>query len=148
MENSELLPHLFRTEYSKLVAVLSRLFGLEQLQVAEDIASETFLQAAETWPYKGIPENPAGWLYTVAKNKTKNLLARNQLFREKIAARIKEPGSQEDPLQAFFPIKTSATASCKCCLPFATRPLLLKRRSAWLYAYFAALAWAKLPMLF
>jgi RNA polymerase sigma factor (sigma-70 family) len=61
---------------------------MEHIEVAEDLASETFLSALETWPYKGIPENPTAWLYLVAKNKTKNYLQRNQLFAEKIAAQI------------------------------------------------------------
>lgn len=85
MQQQELIPHLFRTEYSKITAVLCKLFGIEHIETAEDIASETFLAAAETWPYKGIPENPVAWLYTVAKNKTKNQLARQQLFSNKIA---------------------------------------------------------------
>ncbi|MDB5011802.1 MAG: sigma-70 family polymerase sigma factor [Daejeonella sp.] len=88
MENPELIPHLFRTEFSKISAVLSRLFGIKHLEIAEDIASETFLSALETWTYKGIPENPTAWLYTVAKNKAKNYLSRNQLFNEKIAGEI------------------------------------------------------------
>ena len=80
MNNSDIIPHLFRTEFSKLVAVLTRKFGIEHLDIAEDIASETFLIAVETWPYKGIPENPSAWLYSVAKNKLKNYFIRNQNF--------------------------------------------------------------------
>ena len=49
---------------------------MEHIETAEDIASDTFLQAAETWGIKGLPENPAAWLYTVAKNKAKNHLKR------------------------------------------------------------------------
>jgi RNA polymerase sigma-70 factor (ECF subfamily) len=55
------------------------------MQAAEDIASETFLSALETWPYKGIPENATAWLYVVAKNKAKNYCKRNALFNKKIA---------------------------------------------------------------
>jgi RNA polymerase sigma factor (sigma-70 family) len=88
MLSSELIPHLFRTEFRKIAAVLCKTFGMEHIEVAEDLASETFLSALETWPYKGIPENPTAWLYLVAKNKTKNYLQRNQLFAEKIAAQI------------------------------------------------------------
>ena len=80
MHHQELIPHLFRTEFRKIAAVLSKLFGIENLELAEDIASETFLAALENWPYKGIPENPVAWLYTVAKNKAKNHLRRNQVF--------------------------------------------------------------------
>src|SRR3982751_6779459 len=84
MQQQELIPHLFRTEYSKICAVLSRSFGVENIEVAEDIAGETFLLALETWSYKGIPENPVAWLYVVAKNKAKNYIQRNALFATKI----------------------------------------------------------------
>jgi len=89
MQQQELIPHLFRTEYSKICAVLSRLFGIEHLEAAEDIASETFVLALETWSYKGIPDNPVAWLYVVAKNKAKNYIQRNALFATKIANAIK-----------------------------------------------------------
>lgn len=89
MEEKELLPHLFRTEYRKIVAVLCYLFGIEHIEIAEDIVSDTFLSATESWVIKGLPENPTAWLYTVAKNKTKNYLKRNSLFEQKLAAEIK-----------------------------------------------------------
>ena len=73
MEQNGLIPHLFRTEYSKITAVLCKLFGIEHIEIAQDIASETFLLAFETWNYKGIPKNPTAWLYVVAKNKAKKL---------------------------------------------------------------------------
>jgi predicted RNA polymerase sigma factor len=57
---------------------------MDHIEAAEDIASETFLLALETWSYKGIPENPVAWLYTVAKNKARNYLHRNYIFDEKI----------------------------------------------------------------
>ncbi|MBS1609282.1 MAG: sigma-70 family RNA polymerase sigma factor [Bacteroidetes bacterium] len=90
MTHQELIPHLFRTEFSKIVAVLCKLLGIEHIEIAEDIAGETFLSALESWPYKGIPENPAAWLYTVAKNKAKNKLKRDQLFAGKITREIKK----------------------------------------------------------
>ena len=84
MNEQELIPHLFRTEFSKISSVLSKLFGIDHIEIAEDIASETFLSALETWPYNGIPSNPVAWLYAVAKNKTRNHLHRNKIFSEKI----------------------------------------------------------------
>jgi RNA polymerase sigma-70 factor (ECF subfamily) len=84
MNDVTLIPHLFRTEFRKIVSVLSRSFGLENIEVAEDITSETFLLAAETWGKKGIPENPTAWLYFVAKNKTKDYVKRNKIFNNKI----------------------------------------------------------------
>jgi RNA polymerase sigma factor (sigma-70 family) len=88
MDEQELIPHLFRTEFRKIVAVLSKLFGMEHIEVAEDIASETFLSALETWPFNGIPKNPTAWLYAVAKNKAINSFRRNHLFVGKIAAQL------------------------------------------------------------
>ena len=89
MTANELIPHLFRTEFSKICAVLSKYFGIGRIQAAEDIASETFLSALETWTYKGIPENPTAWLYTVAKNKAGNYVKRSQIFTDKVTPAVK-----------------------------------------------------------
>jgi RNA polymerase sigma-70 factor (ECF subfamily) len=88
MNQQELIPHLFRTEFRKITAVLCKLFGLEHMEVAEDIASETFLLALETWTYKRIPENPTAWLYAVAKNKARNHHHRHQIFTGKVAPQL------------------------------------------------------------
>ncbi|WP_422079572.1 RNA polymerase sigma factor [Ulvibacterium sp.] len=84
MPTRELIPHLFRTEFSKIVSVLCKTFGLSNIQLAEDLVSETFLKASETWGMKGIPDNPTAWLYTVAKNKARDTFKREKIFREKI----------------------------------------------------------------
>ncbi|WP_221392684.1 RNA polymerase sigma factor [Dyadobacter sp. NIV53] len=88
MKQQELIPHLFRTEFRKITAVLCRHFGIAHIEIAEDIASDTFLSAMETWPYKGLPENPVAWLYSVAKNKAKNYLNRHRIFTENILEEI------------------------------------------------------------
>ncbi len=98
MNQSQLLPHLFRTEFRKITAVLTRLFGIEHIETAEDIASDTFLQAFESWPYKGIPENPTAWLYTVAKNKAKNFLHRNDILHKKIVPEIQSLSKDIDDM--------------------------------------------------
>ena len=90
MEQQELIPHLFRTEFRKITAVLCKHFGIEHIEIAEDIASDTFLSAVETWTYKGLPANPTAWLYTVAKNKAKNYFHRSNIFSEKITSEIKK----------------------------------------------------------
>ena len=90
MKTDDLIPHLFRTESGKITAVLGKVFGLQDLQLAEDITGETFLRALETWPYYGLPENPTGWLYAVAKNKVKNHLGRKKIFNDKVADAIRE----------------------------------------------------------
>lgn len=99
MQEQELIPRLFRTEYRKIVAVLSKLFGLAHIEVAEDIVSDTFLLATETWGAKGIPENPTAWLYTVSKNRTKDYLKHNALFYQKVSQEIKHTSSTYEELE-------------------------------------------------
>ena len=89
MQHQELIPHLFRTEFRKITSVLCKLLGIDHLELAEDIASDTFLLAVETWSYKSIPENPTAWLYTVAKNKAKNHIQHNTVFTQKIVHQLK-----------------------------------------------------------
>ncbi|MEO6963853.1 MAG: sigma-70 family RNA polymerase sigma factor [Puia sp.] len=98
MEQAELIPHLFRTEFRKITAVLCKLFGIEHIEIAEDLASETFLSALETWSYRGIPANPTAWLYSVAKNKARNYIIRNKVFAEKISPQIKYSGQRTEEI--------------------------------------------------
>lgn len=91
----ELLPHLFRQEYTKMTAVLCCHFGLKHIEIAEDIASETFLKAFESWPVNGIPENPAAWLYTVAKNKAKDYFKHQAVFE----TRVREALQTDEPVE-------------------------------------------------
>lgn len=105
MEERELLPHLFRTEYQKMVSVLCYLFGIEHIEVAEDLVSDTFLSATELWSLKGVPENPAAWLYTVAKNKTRNYLKRNALFEQKLSPEIQYTTGKAEELEIDFSVK-------------------------------------------
>jgi RNA polymerase sigma-70 factor (ECF subfamily) len=93
MENGELIPHLFRTEYRKIVAVLCKRFGFEQMEIAEDITSDTFFDASQAWGLKGVPQNPTAWLYNVAKNKAKSYLRRDYTFESKIAPELKNNAS-------------------------------------------------------
>jgi len=99
MQQQELIPHLFRTEFRKITAVLSKHFGIEHIEIAEDIAGDTFLQAVETWTYKGLPANPTAWLYTVAKNKAKNYFHRSNIFSEKITTEIKKTTAETEELE-------------------------------------------------
>lgn len=76
-----------------MVSVISKLYGLQYIEIAEDIVSATFLLAAETWGIKGIPENPATWLYAVAKQKTLYHFRRNKIYEKKVIPGL---ASQED----------------------------------------------------
>ncbi|HVV56284.1 MAG TPA: sigma-70 family RNA polymerase sigma factor [Mucilaginibacter sp.] len=99
MEQQELIPHLFRSEYRKIVSVLCRRFGFEEIETAEDIASDTFSIAAQTWGLSGAPQNPAAWLYSVAKNKAKNHLQRHTVFEHKVTPEIKASVSESDEFE-------------------------------------------------
>jgi RNA polymerase sigma factor (sigma-70 family) len=79
---NQLVDHLFRHESGKMIAVLSRLLGLQNIEVAQDIVQDTLLQAMSTWGYKAVPDNPAGWLYRVAKNKAIDFLRRKKRFHD------------------------------------------------------------------
>ncbi|HVS95742.1 MAG TPA: sigma-70 family RNA polymerase sigma factor [Puia sp.] len=91
-----LIPELYRAEYGKMVAVLCSRFGIGFMDEAADIVSETFLTAAETWGMKGMPANPAAWLYTVAKNNALNSLRHNRVFDRKVRGHLlREPSSTD-----------------------------------------------------
>lgn len=79
---SQLVDHLFRHESGKMIAVLSKLLGLQNLETAQDIVQDSLLQAMNTWGFKGIPDNPTAWLYRVAKNKAIDFLRREKKLRE------------------------------------------------------------------
>ncbi|GAB4039657.1 RNA polymerase sigma factor [Spirosoma jeollabukense] len=80
----ESLRHLFQQEFARMVAVISRQFGLQHIELAEDLVSETFLLAVETWGVRGMPPNPTAWLYAVAKQKTRYQFRRHKRLIDKI----------------------------------------------------------------
>jgi RNA polymerase sigma factor (sigma-70 family) len=59
---------LFRRESGRLVAALTRLLGMHNLALAEDVVQEAFCRAADVWKFRGVPDNPAAWLMATAKN--------------------------------------------------------------------------------
>jgi RNA polymerase sigma factor (sigma-70 family) len=76
-----LIDHLFRHEAGRMVAILTRLFGIHNLELAEDVLQDTLQQALNDWSVAGIPENPDGWLMVVAKRKAINMVKRERLMR-------------------------------------------------------------------
>ncbi|HEV3415045.1 MAG TPA: DUF6596 domain-containing protein [Puia sp.] len=99
--SNEPLKELFQQQFVKMVAVISNLFGLQHIELAEDIVSETFLTAAEEWEKKGIPENPVAWLYTVAKRKTIHLFRRDNILRTKVLPALASGHADEVDTGAF-----------------------------------------------
>jgi RNA polymerase sigma-70 factor (ECF subfamily) len=82
-EISRLTEHLFRHEAGKLVSVLTGIFGVDHLELAEDVVQEALIRAFQTWPYYGVPKNPAAWLTQTARNLALDVIRRETRFRNK-----------------------------------------------------------------
>jgi RNA polymerase sigma factor (sigma-70 family) len=74
----ELPEHYFRHEFGRLVAVLSRRFGVQRLQVCEDAVQTALLRAVESWSQRGLPDDKGAWLYRVAMNEVLGHLRRER----------------------------------------------------------------------
>ena len=81
-----IVTHLFRHSAGRIVAALARVLGPERLDLAEEVAQDALVRALETWPYRGVPDNPRGWLFQVARHRALDLLRREATFRTKTAA--------------------------------------------------------------
>src|SRR6185312_15086391 len=77
---NQLVDHLFRQEAGRMVAILTRLFGIHNLELAEDILQDTLQQALKDWSLGGIPGNPPGWLMVVARRKAINAIKREKFY--------------------------------------------------------------------
>ena len=66
-----------------MISTLTRIFGIEHLNRAEDVVQETLVRALQTWPYYGMPKNPSAWITQVAKNLALDLIRRDKIFRNK-----------------------------------------------------------------
>lgn len=93
-EIHELAGRLFRHESGKMAAVLTRLLGMNSMELADDLVQDTILQAMSVWRYKGIPENPSAWLYTVAKRKAIDTLRKQKVRIEHHSALAKSLSSE------------------------------------------------------
>ena len=84
-ETNQLVAHLLRHQSGRIVATLARVLGARHLDLAEDVVQDALVKALQQWPFKGIPENPAGWLTLVAKNRALDLLRRDASLAHKTA---------------------------------------------------------------
>jgi RNA polymerase sigma factor (sigma-70 family) len=81
IEVDSLIDHLFRHETGKMVAVLTRIFGPEHIELAEDVVQDSLVEGIKQWSWKGIPDDPSAWLFRVAKNKAINIINREKYKR-------------------------------------------------------------------
>jgi RNA polymerase sigma-70 factor, ECF subfamily len=77
----ELVDRLFREESGRAVASLIRILG--DFDLAEEAVQEAFVTALETWPTRGIPDNPGAWITTTARNRAIDRLRRRKVLRDK-----------------------------------------------------------------
>src|SRR5712691_3251603 len=77
----DLNEHLFRREAGRMVAALTRIFGVHNLALAEDVVQDAFCRALEVWKVRGIPENPSAWLMATAKNRALDVVRRERTAR-------------------------------------------------------------------
>jgi len=133
-ETKLVVDHLFRHQSGRIVSVLTRLFGIDRMDLAEDVVQEALLKALQLWPYRGIPQNPAGWIMKVARNHALDIVRRDQNLRlkkeqirassEEILQNADEPYSEQeiedDQLRMMF-------ACCHPSLKVESQvPLILK----------------------
>lgn len=64
-----------------MIAALTRVFGVHNLALAEDVVQDAFCRALEVWKFRGLPENPAAWLMATAKNRAIDALRRDRTTR-------------------------------------------------------------------
>lgn len=121
---NQLVENLFRHESGKLVAVLTKVLGAENIDLAEDVVQDAILEAISQWAYRGVPENPMGWLYNVAKYKAINYVNKNTIKRKystEAARLLQSERTAEPALHHFFSDKEIADDQLRmmftCCHP-------------------------------
>ncbi|HUC85343.1 MAG TPA: sigma-70 family RNA polymerase sigma factor [Candidatus Acidoferrales bacterium] len=82
-EIAQVVEHLFRHEAAKMVAILTSIFGVEHLTLAEDVVQEALVRALQSWPFYGLPKNPAAWIMRTSRNLALDVVRRERIFRGK-----------------------------------------------------------------
>lgn len=97
--------HLFRRAHAQIVATLARIFGVERLALAEDVAQDAIVRALEVWKVNGMPANPTAWLIATAKNRALDVL-RKERTAERLAPEVERAFTDEairdDQLRMMF----------------------------------------------
>jgi RNA polymerase sigma factor (sigma-70 family) len=102
-EISGVVEHLFRHEAGKMVATLTRIFGIEHLSLAEDVVQEALARALQTWPFYGVPKNPSAWIMRASRNLALDVVRRRKVFQNKQAEIIRLMDRQSTaPDEAIF----------------------------------------------
>jgi len=126
----QLAEHYFRKEYARMVSVITPYFGLQRINLAEDVVQDTLLEALHNWEFKGLPPNPSAWLYTVAKNKALNLLKKEshqvntevlEAIEQPVETLFSEERISDDQLRMMFACcHPKLTEDAQVCLTLKT----------------------------
>jgi len=96
---------LFRREAARLLAALTRAFGVENLALAEDVAQETLANAFEAWSYSGVPAHYSAFLVRAAKNRAIDVFRRERTarrFAPEVSRQIESEWTIGPALEAMF----------------------------------------------
>lgn len=97
-----LVDDLFRREAGKMISILVRLFGTDNLALAEDVVQDVLCRALEVWKFRGVPDNPAAWLMAAAKNRAVDRL--RSAKKAKVYAQDVSIDDGGDIARAFDPV--------------------------------------------
>src|SRR5688572_24171921 len=81
MDRADLDDHFFRHQSGRIVAALTRIFGVHNLALAEDVTQDAVCRALATWRIRGVPDHPSAWLMATARNRALDILRREQRAR-------------------------------------------------------------------
>lgn len=120
------MDRLFRRSAGRLLASLTRLLGPDQLSLAEDVVQDALVKALQIWPYHGIPDNPEGWLYRVARNRALDEVRRSEVLARKLgeAATDTLPTPESGTVGRWAPFRDDElTMMFLCCHPRLSRSM-------------------------
>jgi RNA polymerase sigma-70 factor (ECF subfamily) len=119
----QLVDHLFRNRAGQMVAWLTRVFGAAHIDLAEEVVQDALVKALQQWSYTGIPDNPSGWLFQVARNRALDVLRRTAAFEDRahqIAFELQR-GATLDPAEEHAVEDDELRMVFMCCHPALPR---------------------------
>ena len=122
---NQLVEHFFRHESVKLIAVLTRAFGIRRIDLIEDMVQVAMLEAMNSWKLNGVPPNPSAWIHLAAKNRIIDSLRREKTFEKAMALSGQTLASQEMIIDQWLEEEHIADSLLRmvfvCCHPLNDR---------------------------
>jgi len=119
--DNSLVEQLFRRSAGRITATLVRTLGPAHLDLAEEAVQEALVRALQRWPFAGVPENPAGWLFTVARNHVLASVRHDEVVRSRlpllVSPEVVDLPAGDDELALMF-------LCCHPALPLASQVAL------------------------